>query len=98
MSAWLSGATNLGTQPAPMLSKCFRSLCRTSHLSAGFKEDQAHKLVRNAGDREGLEAWSKLSNESDPITNTRRQTILALVPNPLGAKMPKAWDQLQKTA
>ena len=30
-------------------------------LLTAFTEDQAHKLVRNAGDREGLEAWRKLA-------------------------------------
>ena len=30
-------------------------------LLTAFAEDQAHKLVRNAGDGEGLEAWRKLS-------------------------------------
>ena len=30
-------------------------------LLTAFTEDQAHKLVRNAGDGEGMEAWRKLS-------------------------------------
>ena len=51
-------------------------------LLTAFTEDQAHKLVRNAGDGEGLEAWRKLSQEFDPITNMRRQTILSLVQDP----------------
>ena len=51
-------------------------------MLTAFTEDQAHKLVRNAGDSEALEAWRKLSLEFDPISNMRRQTILSLVQDP----------------
>ena len=55
---------------------------RRCSLLTAVTEDQAHKLVRNAGDGEGLEAWRKLNQESDPITNMRRQNILSLVQDP----------------
>ena len=51
-------------------------------LLTAFTEDQAHKLVGDAGDGEELEAWRKLSQELAPITNMRRQTILSLVQDP----------------
>ena len=46
-------------------------------LFTAFTEVQAHKLVRNAGDGEGVEAWRKMSQEFGPITNMRRQTVLS---------------------
>merc|ERR1712024_244842 len=61
-------------------------------LLTAFSEDQAHKLVRNAGDGEGLEAWRKLSQEFDPITNMRRQTILSLVQDPPRVEDVKCLD------
>ena len=47
-----------------------------------FTSGEANRVVRNAGDGQGLEAWRRLNNEYDPTSATRRVTILGYVQNP----------------
>ena len=47
-----------------------------------FTTADANRVVRNAGEGQGLEAWRRLSNEYDPTSSMRRVTILGLVQNP----------------
>ena len=51
-------------------------------LLTAFTEDQAHKVVREAGDGEGLEAWRELSRECGPIIPVRRQYSQDAKPRP----------------
>ena len=47
-----------------------------------FTTGDANRVVRNAGEGQGLEAWRRLNNEYDPTSSMRRVTILGLVQNP----------------
>ena len=47
-----------------------------------FTTADANRVVRNAGEGQGLEAWRRLTNEYDPTSSMRRVTILGLVQNP----------------
>ena len=47
-----------------------------------FTTADANRVVRNAGEGQGLEAWRRLSNEYDPTSSMRRVTVLGLVQNP----------------
>lgn len=63
------------------------------HLYAyliSFTSGDANKVVRNAGEGQGLEAWRRLNNEYDPTSSMRRVTILGHVQNP--AKCDKIED------
>ena len=80
--AWSSVFSDEDHSPTYFIKDASEVFSALYTLLTAFTEDQAHKLVRNAGDGEGLEAWRKLSQEFDPITNMRRQTILSLVQDP----------------
>ena len=69
-------------QPSTFVKDAQETSAAVYTLLTAFTEDQARKLVRNAGDGLRFEAWRKLSNELDPVTNMRRRTILASVQDP----------------
>ena len=47
-----------------------------------FTTDAANRIVRNAGEDNGLEAWRRLHSECDPTSSMRRVAILQQVQNP----------------
>ena len=47
-----------------------------------FTSGEANKVVRNAGEGMGLEAWRRLNGEYDPTSAMRRVAILGQVQNP----------------
>ena len=47
-----------------------------------FTTGTANKVVRNAGDGNGLEAWRRLHSECDPKSSIRRTVVLGQVQNP----------------
>lgn len=77
--AWSSVFRNRIHSPTYFIQDAQEVFSTLYALLKAFTEDQAHKLVRNSGDGDGLEARRKLSQEFDPVTNTRRQTVLSLV-------------------
>ena len=47
-----------------------------------FTSADAHRVVRNSSDSQGLEAWRRLRNEYDPTKSMKRVTLLGYVQNP----------------
>ena len=47
-----------------------------------FTTDAANRIVRNAGEGNGLEAWRRLHGECDPTSSMRRVAFLLQVQNP----------------
>ena len=47
-----------------------------------FTTDAANRIVRNAGEGNGLEAWRRLHGEYDPTSSMRRVAVLQQVQNP----------------
>ena len=47
-----------------------------------FTMDAANRIVRNAGEGNGLEAWRRLHGEYDPTSSMRRVAVLQQVKNP----------------
>ena len=47
-----------------------------------FTTDAPNRIVRNAGEGNGLEAWRRLHGEYDPSSSMRRVAILQQVQNP----------------
>ena len=47
-----------------------------------FTPDAANRIVRDAGEGTGLEAWTRLHSEYDPKSSMRRVAILQQVQNP----------------
>ena len=47
-----------------------------------FTTDAPNTIVRNSGEGNGLEAWSRLHSEYDPISSMKRVAILQQVQNP----------------
>ena len=80
--AWSAVFSDERNSPTYFIQDASETFSALYTLLTAFTEDQAHKLVRNAGDGEGLEAWRKLSQEFDPITNMIRQNMLGLMQDP----------------
>ena len=55
--AWSPVFSDEFDSPAYFIPDASDVLSALYTLLTAFTEDQAHKLVRNAGDGEGLEAW-----------------------------------------
>ena len=47
-----------------------------------FTTDAANRILRNAGEGNGLEAWRRLHSEYDPTSSMRRVAILQQVQKP----------------
>ena len=47
-----------------------------------FTTDAPNRIVRNAGEGNGLEAWRRLHGENDPTWSMRRVAVLQQVQNP----------------
>ena len=47
-----------------------------------FTTDASNRIVRNAGEGNGLEAWRRLHSEYDPTSSMRRVAVLQQVQNP----------------
>ena len=66
-----------GGQKGPMIS-----LESSTHTLSSFTTDASNRIVRNAGEGNGLEAWRRLHSEYDPSSTMRRVAILQQVQNP----------------
>ena len=47
-----------------------------------FTTEAPNRIVRNAGEGNGLEAWRRLHGENDPMSSVRRVPVLQQVQNP----------------
>eukprot|EP00971_Amphidinium_carterae_P112545 2228820-Amphidinium_carterae.1 len=76
--AWLPEFGPDALEEEDRLPNAERVIVQVYTYLVSFTTGDANRVVRNAGEGQGLEAWRRLTNEYDPTSSMRRVSILGM--------------------